>query len=284
MTGPDSPATTPPATASSTSTPSASTPPGADAFSDVWIVMPAYNAEATIVSTFEDIPELLRSRVIVVDDCSSDNTVAVARDLGVDVIEHPRNRGYGGNQKTCYQAALDRGAGTVVMLHPDYQYDARVVQILAEIIDLGICDVVLGNRIRTRREALDGGMPRWKYFTNRATTFAENLVLGQSIGDFHSGMRAYSREVLEAIPFEANSDDFAFDQEFLVQAVAFGFRIGDIPVPVRYMDEASSIGFKRSVRYGVGGLGAIGSYYMAKSGIRRDPRFEGAGNGPVSGS
>lgn len=250
----------------------------ADALEGVWVVMPAYNAAATIAATVSDLPPVLRSQVIVVDDASVDDTVAVARSLGVDVICHPRNRGYGGNQKTCYQAALDRGADVVVMVHPDDQYDARMVPILTGIIKLGVCDVVLGNRIRTRSEALDGGMPLWKYLTNRASTFAENLVLGQSIGDSHSGMRAYSRAVLETLPLDANSDDFAFDQEVLVQAVAHGFRIGDVPVPVRYMAEASSIGVRRSLRYGIGGLGAIGAYHLARWGLRRDSRFP-----PVSG-
>ena len=245
-------------------------------FGSVCVVMPAFNAAFTIERTYWDIPEPIRSNVILVDDGSSDDTVERARELGIDVIVHDRNRGYGGNQKTCYRAALDRGAEIVVMIHPDYQYDARTALIMAEIIHLGTCDMVLGNRIRTRREALDGGMPRWKYFINRTSTFAENLVLGQSIGDFHSGLRAYSRQVLETIPFEKNSEDFAFDQEMLVQAVAFGFRVGDIPVPVRYMKEASSIDFRRSVRYGMGGLGAIGSLWLHELGIRPDRRFQGS--------
>jgi len=245
-------------------------------FSKVWVVMPAYNASATLERTYLDIPEVIRHQVILVDDCSSDNTSELAKDLGITVVRHSQNRGYGGNQKTCYQTALDHGAEIVVMIHPDYQYDARVALIMAEIIQLGTCDMVLGNRIRTRREALDGGMPKWKYFVNRMSTFGENLVLGQSIGDFHSGLRAYSRQLLETIPYERNSDDFAFDQEMLVQAVAFGFKVGDIPVPVRYMKEASSINFKRSVRYGLGGLGAIGAHWLHKASLRKDDRFENA--------
>jgi glycosyltransferase involved in cell wall biosynthesis len=238
--------------------------------------MPAYNAAATLRRTFDDIPASLKGRIILVDDASVDDTVAVAEGLGIEVIRHEANRGYGGNQKTCYAAALDRGAEIVIMLHPDYQYDSRVSLVMAEFIRLGICDMVLGNRIRTRREALAGGMPKWKYFVNRTSTFAENFVLGQTVGDFHSGFRAYSRELLQTIPFAENSDDFAFDQEFLVQAVAFGFRIGDVPVPVRYMDEASSIGFRRSVRYGLGGLGAIAKFFLSRAGLSRDPRFTGA--------
>lgn len=242
----------------------------------IWIVMPAYNAEATVRQTFEDIPDPLKGNVLLVDDGSKDETVEIAESLGIEVIRHEQNRGYGGNQKTCYAAALARGADIVIMLHPDYQYDSRVSLIMAELIQFDICDMVLGNRIRTRQEALRGGMPKWKYFINRLSTFFENFILGQSIGDFHSGFRAYSRELLETIPFHENSEDFAFDQQFLVQAVAYGFRIGDVPVPVRYMDEASSINFRRSVRYGVGGLGAIGTYFLYKFGLSRDAKFKGA--------
>ena len=238
-----------------------------------WIVMPAYNAEHTLERTFFDIPERLRHQVLLVDDCSTDRTVEVARSLGIEVIQQAKNLGYGGNQKTCYRAALDRGASVVVMLHPDFQYDARVVELMAELIYLGTVDFVLGNRIRTRAEALSGGMPKWKYFINRTSTFAENLILGQSIGDFHSGLRAYSRELLLSIPFQKNSNDFSFDQEMIVQAVSFKFRIGDIPVPVRYMDEASSINLKRSIKYGFGGLGAIAAQKLHRARIRHDPRF-----------
>jgi len=235
--------------------------------------MPAYNAERTLERTYFDVPEQLRNQIILVDDSSTDRTVEVARALGLEVIQHNRNLGYGANQKTCYRAALERGADVVVMLHPDFQYDARVVELMAELIYLGTVDFVLGNRIRTRAEALSGGMPKWKYFLNRASTFAENLILGQSIGDFHSGLRAYSRELLLTIPFHCNSNDFSFDQEIIVQAVSFKFKIGDIPVPVRYMDEASSIGLKRSIKYGLGGLGAIASQKLHRTRLRHDPRF-----------
>jgi glycosyltransferase involved in cell wall biosynthesis len=238
-----------------------------------WVVMPAYNASKTLVATYEDIPQELRDRVILVDDASADDTVDIAESLGLDVIRHPKNRGYGGNQKTCYQAALDRGAEYVVMIHPDFQYDARMASVMVEIIALGNCDVVLGNRIRTRREALDGGMPLWKYLANRGSTFVENLILGQSIGDFHSGMRAYSRKVLESLPLEHNSDDFAFDQELLVQAVAAGFKIGDVPVPVRYMSEASSINFPRSMSYAGGGISAVLGFMLHRTSLRKDRRF-----------
>ena len=235
--------------------------------------MPAYNAERTLERTYFDVPQRLRNQVLLVDDCSTDRTIEVARALGLDVIQHDRNLGYGANQKTCYRAALERGADVVVMLHPDFQYDARVVDLMAELIYLGTVDFVLGNRIRTRAEALSGGMPKWKYFLNRTSTFAENLILGQSIGDFHSGLRAFSRELLLTIPFHSNSNDFSFDQEMIVQAVSFKFRIGDIPVPVRYMDEASSIGLKRSIKYGFGGLGAIAAQKLHRMGLRHDPRF-----------
>lgn len=245
--------------------------------------MPAYNAERTLERTYFDIPVRLRDQIILVDDCSTDRTVEVARTLGLEVIQHDRNLGYGANQKTCYRAALDRGARVVVMVHPDFQYDARVVELMAELIYLGTVDFVLGNRIRTRAEALSGGMPKWKYFVNRMSTFGENLILGQTIGDFHSGLRAYSRELLRKIPFDRNSNDFSFDQEMIVQAVSFKFRIGDIPVPVRYMNEASSIGLKRSITYGFGGLQAIAAQKLHRMRLRHDPRFVASSDPGQSG-
>jgi glycosyltransferase involved in cell wall biosynthesis len=214
-------------------------------------VMPAYNAERTLAATLADVPVGSIDEVILVDDGSKDRTVQIAREMGLTVIEHPQNRGYGGNQKTCYRTALEHGADIIVMIHPDYQYDSRVIPHAVGIIELGICDIVLGNRIRSREEAQQGGMPRYKYLFNRMLTVIENLALGQNLGDFHSGFRVYRREVLERLPFERNSDDFVFDTQFLVQAVRFGFRLGDIPVPVRYFDEASSINFKRSMKYGL---------------------------------
>ena len=162
--------------------------------------MPAYNAASTVRRTVEDIPPGTVDQIILVDDCSRDNTVQVARDLGLTVIEHPENRGYGGNQKTCYSQALQAGADYIVMIHPDYQYDSRLIPVAVEILRLGICDVVLGSRIRTRKEALAGGMPRYKYLSNRGLTIIENIALGQNLGDFHSGFRAYRRAVLETIP------------------------------------------------------------------------------------
>ncbi len=236
-------------------------------------VMPAYNAAQTIERTLRDIPEGAVDEVILVDDCSTDNTVEVARSLGITVIEHKKNGGYGANQKTCYQHALRRGADYVVMIHPDYQYDSRVIGAAIEFIKLGICDVVLGSRIRTRREALQGGMPVYKYVCNRFLTTIENIVLGQNVGDFHSGFRAYSREVLEQLPYQKNSDDFVFDSQFLAQAVHYGYRIADIPVPVRYFDEASSINFRRSLKYGIATLGVLGSFLLNKWGIRKSVLF-----------
>lgn len=234
--------------------------------SDVRIVavMPAYNAAKTLERTVADIPESSVDEIILVDDGSRDQTVEIARRLGLTVIVHEQNRGYGGNQKTCYTRALETGADIIVMIHPDYQYDSRVIPVAAEIIRLGICDVVLGSRIRTRKEALDGGMPVWKYIANRILTTIENIVLGQNLGDFHSGFRAYRREVLEAIPWHNNSDDFAFDSQFLAQSVFFKFKLGDIPVPVRYFDEASSINFRRSLKYGLTTLWILLQYRLQK--------------------
>ena len=239
----------------------------------VMAVMPAYNAAATIRRTVADIPPGCVHEILVVDDGSRDDTVAVARDLGLHVIEHPRNRGYGANQKTCYTTALETDADIVLMIHPDYQYDSRVIPHVVGFIELGICDVVLGSRIRTRREALDGGMPIWKYIANRALTVVENIALGQNLGDFHSGLRAYRREVLETVPFLVNSDGFVFDTQFLVQCVHFGFRVGDVPVPVRYFNEASSIDFGNSVRYGLATLGTLVQFWAQRLGVARFPLF-----------
>jgi glycosyltransferase involved in cell wall biosynthesis len=249
----------------------------------ICVVMPAYNAEKTLAATLADVPVGSLDEVILVDDGSTDRTVQVAREMGLTVIEHPKNRGYGGNQKTCYRHALDRGADIIVMIHPDYQYDSRVIPHAVGFIELGICDVVLGSRVRSREEALAGGMPVYKYVANRFLTSFENLALGQNLGDFHSGFRVYRREVLERVPFENNSDDFVFDTQFLVQAVRLGFRLGDIPVPVRYFAEASSINFKRSVRYGFGTLGAVGAYWLDRLGIRRSPLFEKKPSQPRAG-
>jgi glycosyltransferase involved in cell wall biosynthesis len=229
-------------------------------------VLPAYNAERTLAATLADIPVGAVDEIVLVDDGSTDRTVQVAREMGLTVIVHPENRGYGGNQKTCYRYALDNGADIVVMIHPDYQYDSRVIPHAVGMIELGICDVVMGNRIRSRREALDGGMPVYKYLSNRVLTTVENLALGQNLGDFHSGFRVYRREVLERVPFDRNSDDFVFDTQFLVQAIHHGFRLGDIPVPVRYFDAASSINFRRSLVYGVRTLCVVSRWWLHRCG------------------
>ncbi len=237
------------------------------------VVMPAYNAETTLEKTVLDIPANCADEIILVDDCSTDNTVALAQKLGLRVISHKTNMGYGANQKTCYAAALESGADVVLMIHPDYQYDSSLTGVLADLLRSGNCDVLLGNRIRSRREALDGGMPVYKYLANRSLTILENVWLGQNLGEFHSGMRGYRREVLETIPWQRNSDDFVFDSQFLVQAVHFGFRLGDVPVPVRYMAEASSINFKRSSEYGLRTLLTLGQWTLHRSGIIRNKLF-----------
>ncbi len=233
------------------------------------VVMPAYNAEATLEKTVADIPPGTVDEIILVDDASRDGTVELARKLGLVVHTHADNQGYGANQKSCYPHALAAKADYIVMVHPDYQYDSRMIPVMVEILRLGVCDCVLGSRIRSRREALDGGMPRYKYFANRVLTILENVLLGQNLGDFHSGLRAYRRELLEVVPFEENSNDFVFDSQFLAQAVHFGFKLGDIPVPVRYFDEASSINFRRSLRYGLSTLGVLAGYWANRLGIWR---------------
>jgi glycosyltransferase involved in cell wall biosynthesis len=239
----------------------------------VIVVMPAYNAEATLERTYNDLPKGSFDEVIVVDDCSKDNTVQVAESLGLTVVRHEKNLGYGGNQKTCYRTALEKDAGYVIMVHPDYQYDARLLPYMVGFLKADICDVLLGSRIRTRREAISKGMPAYKYFFNRMMTITENLVLGQNLSEFHSGYRAYTRKVLETIPFMKNSDDFAFDSEFLIQAVYFGFRLGDVPVPVRYFDEASSIDFSRSMTYGTQTMFTLVKYLAAWMRIYKSDLF-----------
>src|SRR5262245_11768798 len=236
--------------------------------------MPAYNAETTLKRTVDDIPTGSVDHIILVDDCSRDATVAMARALGLHIIRHERNLGYGGNQKTCYRAALEAGSDIVVMIHPDYQYDSRLIPYMTGLIRDDVCDVMIGNRIRTRREAMDGGMPLYKYLSNRGLTMIANLAMGQNLGEWHSGLRAYHRRVLETIPWERNSNDFVFDCQFLVQAAAQGFRIGDIPTSARYFPEASSISFRRSIRYGLGCLYTVAQYHLHRSGIRRCGLFE----------
>jgi glycosyltransferase involved in cell wall biosynthesis len=240
----------------------------------VIIVMPAYNAAETLERTFRDIPSGTYDEIILVDDNSKDSTAEISRSLGIHTIVHTDNRGYGGNQKTCYTEALKREADIIIMIHPDYQYDSRLVPYILGFLEIGICDIILGSRVRTRKEALDCGMPAYKYIFNRFLTTIENLVLGQNVSDFHTGYRAYTRKVLETIPFMKNSDEFVFDTEFLVQAVYFGFRIGSVPVPVRYFSEASSIDFSNSVVYGMKTLGALVKYVNQNLGIKSYPLFQ----------
>jgi glycosyltransferase involved in cell wall biosynthesis len=238
----------------------------------VIVVLPAYNAQATVAQTIRDIPPGIVDNIILVDDGSSDHTVDTARQLGLEVYIHPRNLGYGANQKTCYTEALRHGADIVVMLHPDYQYDPRLVPAMASMITAGIYDVVLGSRIlgKTTRS---GGMPRYKYVANRALTFFENVMLGSKLSEFHTGYRAFSRKVLESLPLLVNSDDFVFDNQMLAQAIAFGFNVGEISCPTRYFPEASSINFRRSVVYGLGVLRVAVTYRLWRWGVLRSRTF-----------
>lgn len=231
----------------------------------VVVVMPAYNAEKTLRRTYEEIPHEFVDECIVVDDSSRDKTIAVARSLGLKTIVHEKNRGYGGNQKTCYRSALASGADVVVMLHPDYQYSPRLVVPMAAMILSGHYDVVLGSRI-LGGAALRGGMPLYKYIANRFLTFFENMVLGVKLSEYHTGFRAFSSKMLEALPLEKNSDDFIFDNEILVQAVYFGFKIGEISCPAKYFDDASSINFARSIKYGVGVVVTSMKYLLHRTG------------------
>jgi len=219
----------------------------------VVVVLPAYHAGKTLERTVAEIPRDVVDAVLLVDDASRDETVEVARRLGLAVFVHPQNRGYGGNQKTCYREALRIGADIVVMLHPDYQYSPRLVSAMAHMVASGHYDVILGSRILAQN-AMAGGMPFYKYFSNRVLTAVQNLLMNQKLSEYHTGFRAFTREVIEKLPLEANSDDFIFDNQMLCQAVRAGFRIGEISCPTRYFPEASSIDFKRSLVYGLGVL------------------------------
>jgi len=237
------------------------------------VVMPAYNAAKTLERTYADLPRQIIDEVILVDDVSQDETVEIARRLGLKVIIHVQNKGYGGNQKTCYIEALKDGADIVVMLHPDYQYDSTLVpELIAPIVE-GRADMVLGSRF-LGEGALKGGMPFYKFVANRFLTIAENLVLGLHLSEAPTGFRAYRRELLETIPFLLNSDKFVFDSEIIAQTVAFGFRIAEIGVPTRYFDEASSVNFKNSVIYGFSTLWTLVRYLAHKWGLASVPQFD----------
>jgi glycosyltransferase involved in cell wall biosynthesis len=234
----------------------------------VIVVMPAYNAEKTLEKTYKAIPPDIADEVLVVDDDSHDKTVQIARKLKLPVIIHENNLGYGGNQKTCYSEALKRDAVVIVMIHPDYQYDATLTGYLVKPILEGRVDIMLGSRIRSRKEALEGGMPLYKYISNRFLTFLENMVLGLNLSEYHTGFRAYSRKTLKKLPLKEFSNDFIFDQEILISAHSAGFTVGETAVPVRYFAEASSINFLRSAKYGLSILYLLFLYVMNLIGIR----------------
>lgn len=238
--------------------------------------MPAYNAEKTLRQTYEELPHEYVDEVILVDDASRDDTSLVAEELGIHTIIHPENKGYGGNQKTCYREALRQGADIVVMVHPDYQYSPKLVAAMASMIASGHYDVVLGSRI-LGGTALKGGMPLYKYIANRFLTLFENLALGVKLSEYHTGFRAFTREVLVTLPLEENSDDFVFDSEMLVQTVWFGFRIGELSCPTRYFKEASSINFRRSVKYGFGVLACSMKFAISKLGVIQFKIFNSRG-------
>ena len=238
------------------------------------VVMPAYNAERTIRATYNDLPKDLISEVILVDDASSDETVKKSRSLGMTVYTHPKNKGYGGNQKTCYERALKRNPDIVVMVHPDYQYDAGLVGVLCEPIVNGRTDIMLGSRIQTRRQVLAGGMPLWKYFANRFLTLFENLAMGLNLSEYHTGFRAYSSKVLKTVPYRKFSDDFVFDQQILISALSFQFNIAEIPVPCKYFKEASSINFIRSSQYGLLTLWTVFTFLLNEAGFIKSSIFK----------
>jgi glycosyltransferase involved in cell wall biosynthesis len=237
----------------------------------VCVVMPAYNAARTLRRTYQDLPLDVVDRVLIVDDRSADDTVRIARELGIQTFLHQHNRGYGGNQKTCYHEALRGGEDIVIMVHPDYQYAPKLVTAMASLIAIGEFDVVLGSRI-LGVGARQGGMPLYKYVSNRILTLTENILLGYKLSEYHTGYRAFSRRVLESLPLLENSDDFVFDNQMLVQIIRHGFRVAEVTCPTRYFPEASSINFVRSLRYGFGCLNAAWGGFLDRTGIYT-PRF-----------
>jgi glycosyltransferase involved in cell wall biosynthesis len=241
----------------------------------VAVVMPAYNAEKTLEQTVRELPEIVDVKILV-DDSSTDTTAALGGSLGVQTFVHDRNYGYGRNQQTCYREALAAGADIVVMVHPDYQYTPRLVTAMASMVASGVYDVVLGSRI-LGGGALKGGMPRYKYVANRALTAFQNIFLGAKLSEYHTGFRAFSREVLTALPLLENSDDFVFDNQIIAQCVMSGFRIGEISCPTSYFREASSISFRRSIRYGLGVLTTTAKFTAHRLGLLKSRLFEPAG-------
>jgi glycosyltransferase involved in cell wall biosynthesis len=236
------------------------------------VVMPAYNAEKTLRDTYNDIPFEIVDDVILVDDASRDRTSEVARNMGIHTIVHENNLGYGGNQKSCYRAALELDADIVIMLHPDYQYTPKLIPAIASMIAYGEFDAVLGSRI-LGIGALQGGMPLYKYIANRFLTLFENLLLGHKLSEYHTGYRAFSREILERLPLEKNSNDFVFDNQMLAQIIWFGYRIGELSCPTKYFEDASSINFRRSVAYGLGVLKTAVQFRLQKWGVARSAIF-----------
>ncbi|MFZ9499751.1 MAG: glycosyltransferase family 2 protein [Bacteroidia bacterium] len=237
------------------------------------VILPAYNAEKTLARTYAEIPMDIVDEVVLVDDHSTDRTAEVGRELGIrHVLVHPQNRGYGGNQKTCYNKALELGADLVIMLHPDYQYTPRLIESMAYLAAHKVYPVVIGSRI-LGKGALRGGMPLYKYVFNRMLTLTQNLLMGQKLSEYHTGYRLFTAEVLRNIPFEKNSDDFVFDNQMLAQVCFFGYEVGEVSCPTRYFDEASSINFRRSTVYGLGVLRVALMYRLQKWGLLRSPIF-----------
>ncbi len=239
----------------------------------VTVVLPAYNAELTLKKTYDDIPFDVVDDVLMVDDASTDDTSRVAKELGIKTFRHEKNLGYGGNQKTCYREALKTNADVVIMLHPDYQYEPKLIGAMASLIAIGQYDLVLGSRIISGG-ALDGGMPFYKYVSNRLLTAFENILLAKKISEYHTGYRAYSRRLLENLPLEKCSNDFVFDNEFIAQTAYFGYTIGEVSCPTKYFPEASSINFGRSVKYGLGVLRTATVYRLKKWGVYHHPIFD----------
>ena len=239
----------------------------------VVVVLPAYKAAKTLLQTYNEIPFDIVDEVILVDDNSPDNTIDVGRNIGIKhIIKHENNLGYGGNQKTCYNKALELGADIVIMLHPDYQYTPKLIHSMSYLIANDVYPVVIGSRI-LGKGALKGGMPMYKYIANRFLTFFQNVMMNQKLSEYHTGYRAYNREVLESINYNSNSDDFIFDNQFLAQIFYKGYEIAEITCPTKYFDDASSINFNRSVQYGLGVMKVSIKYFLAKTGIIKSKLF-----------